>query len=199
MVNPTQLDDLFASCVPRLQKTALRMMRNKEDSEDALQNALLLGFRNIHQFRGRAKFSTWMHSILINAVRSMRRSQLARPITASLDQEIFQGDEAWNGVNLHCLAPNPEEECSDEEKRRIIGQLVCELPCTYRDAVWLREVEGLPIRQIAKRLRVHIGTVKARVHRGCRMIERNLQTRRVSFATSALPRLRQAGIRRRQN
>jgi len=167
----SQLESLFASCLPQLRNTAFRMMNNREDCEDALQDALFLGFRNLHQFRGHVKFSTWMHSILVNSVRTIRRRRISRPMTTSIDDELARIDFSLIPADFHHFGPSPEEACSREEQRRIISQLVRALPSLYREAVWLREIEGLPMQDIADRLGICLSAVKTRLHRGYHMTE----------------------------
>jgi RNA polymerase sigma-70 factor (ECF subfamily) len=61
------VDLLFASHIPQLRRTAAGMLANSDDSEDVVQDGLLLAYRKLNQFQGRAKFSSWLHRIVINA------------------------------------------------------------------------------------------------------------------------------------
>jgi|ERR1700691_4888451 len=173
------LNEIFASCIPQLRKTAERLTRNREDSEDVLQDALLSGFQNIHQFQRRAKFSTWMHIILCNSVRSMWRRQRCRPMSSSLDLEAeeehlnFADDNTGGG-------PDPEKEYRRRESSRIVSELLEELPPKYREVFWLCKIEELKVTEAAEKLGVPVGTVKARVYRARRMIEKSVNNRNVS-------------------
>src|SRR5580658_4879231 len=60
------IDALFVPCIPRLRRVTARFLSNQQDSEDALQDGLLLAFRHLGRFEGRAQFSTWLHSIVVN-------------------------------------------------------------------------------------------------------------------------------------
>jgi len=179
--DPDALNLLFASCLPQLRKTALRMMDNKEDSEDAVQNAMLQAFRNIRSFRGCAKFSTWMHSILLNSARSLHRKNRRVALTHSFDRFLLEGEGSWTPNSPQALQTSPEEACMEGERERIIEILVQELPAAYREAVWLREVEGFKIREIAARLGIGMAAAKARVHRGRHLIQRCMRAREVSI------------------
>jgi DNA-directed RNA polymerase specialized sigma24 family protein len=55
-MSEAEVNELFAVCLPKLKKATRRMLRNEEDSEDALQDGLLLAFRKLHQFQGRSAF-----------------------------------------------------------------------------------------------------------------------------------------------
>ncbi|MGH9519321.1 MAG: sigma factor, partial [Terriglobales bacterium] len=63
----------------RLYRTALQQLHNPADAEDALQDALLLAHRHLHQFAGRSSLRTWLTRIVINSARSYRRRSLAHP------------------------------------------------------------------------------------------------------------------------
>jgi RNA polymerase sigma-70 factor (ECF subfamily) len=175
-----EMNELFAACMPRLKRTAERLTRNREDSEDVLQDALLSGFQNIHQFQRRAKFSSWMHIILCNSVRTMWRKKRCRPIGFSLDPE-GRGEE-----HLHLVDDNegsnldPEKEYRRGESSRIVAQLLKDLPPKYREVVWLCKIEELKVTDAAEKLGVPVGTVKARMHRARRMIEKYLNDKKVA-------------------
>jgi RNA polymerase sigma-70 factor, ECF subfamily len=171
------MNSLFISCLPQLRRTALRMMENEADSEDALQNALMQGFRSIHTFRGCAKFSTWMHSILVNSVRSLRRKNRHDACTHSFEEYAFEDDEPLIPQFLQSGAASPEEVCLEEEQEKIVGILLRDLPEAYREAVWMREVGGFEVKEIAAQLGIGFAAAKARVHRGRRLILRAARIR----------------------
>src|SRR6185437_10451496 len=73
------LNQLFAQNNRALYQTALRLLGNPEDAEDALQEAMLSAYRNLGRFEGRSQFSTWLTRIVINAALMRRRSKRAHP------------------------------------------------------------------------------------------------------------------------
>lgn len=174
------VNSLFISCLPQLRRTALRMMENEADSEDALQNALMQGFRSIHTFRGCAKFSTWMHSILVNSVRSLRRKNRHEACTHSFEEFVFEDDEPQVLQFLQSETASPEETCLEEEQEKIIATLLRDLPEAYREAVWMREVAGFEVKEIATQLGIGFAAAKARVHRGRRLMMRAARIRGVA-------------------
>src|ERR1700736_5243992 len=76
---------LFRRYQRPLFQTALRVLGNAEDAEDALQDGMLSAYRNLKRFEGRSQFSTWMTRIVINAALMRRRSAKSRP-AVSLDE-----------------------------------------------------------------------------------------------------------------
>src|SRR5947207_13232540 len=79
------VETLFRRYQRPLFQTALRVLGNAEDAEDALQDGLLSAYRNLKRFEGRSQFSTWLTRIVINAALMRRRSAKARP-AISLDE-----------------------------------------------------------------------------------------------------------------
>src|SRR6202790_1225067 len=79
------LDTLFARNTRTLYQTALRVLGNPEDAEEALQEGLLSAYRNLPRFERRSQFSTWLTRIVINAALMRRRSKRSRP-AVSLDE-----------------------------------------------------------------------------------------------------------------
>src|ERR1700690_4233556 len=118
-MNGAELDNLFASCIPRLHRTARLMLRDPQDSEDAVQEGLLLAFRNLSQFQGRSSFSTWLHSILRNVARTHYRRMKCRP-KCSLEEELSNVKESKFEQDFVDLGRTPEEECELGERSRLL-------------------------------------------------------------------------------
>jgi len=159
-----ELNDLFAECMPKLRKVARRMFRNEQDSEDALQEALLLAFRKIHQFEGRSSFSTWVHTIVRNTSRAYYRKATAHP-TVSTDVT----NENEEGLPEHQAfadeRPTPEQSCLQQERSQIFQEAAEELPEKYHSAVCLFYSMGLGERATARALGITISALKAQLHR----------------------------------
>lgn len=167
--NPAALDQLFASWMPRLYRTATHILRNPEDSEDAMQDALLSAFQNLSQFEGRAKFTTWMYSILLNAVRAKLRKRKSQPETCPIDPESSEEDFQRFAVTLVDTSYDPEQECAREEKGRILAKWFRELPSAYQAVVWLCDIQELRQKDAARQLGLPLGTLKCQLHRAHRL------------------------------
>src|SRR5579863_510970 len=166
-------DELFTSCMPGLRRTAERLLRNKEDSEDVLQDALLSGFQKIHQFERRAQFSTWMQTILRNKARTMWRRRRCRPISSSPRLEQCEEEQIDSAEQIADAGLNPEEEYRQKESSRIVADLLAQLPPKYREVIWLCKIQELNVTDAAEKMGIQVGTVKARMHRARRMIARH--------------------------
>jgi RNA polymerase sigma-70 factor, ECF subfamily len=168
------VDLLFASCIPQLRRTATWMLENSADSEDALQDGLLLAYRHLNQFQGRAKFSTWLHRIVVNAVLATIRRQRSRP-TTSIDQEATDENDLGLANLLVDPKPNPEEECIAEEQSRILAEILEDLPTKSRLVVHLMDIDGFSGKEAAQILGISPSALKARHHRARQFVLQKMQ------------------------
>ena len=168
------LDELFVPHMPRLYNAAAQVLRHPQDSEDALQDGLLAAFRHLNQFQGRARFSTWLHRIVVNAALMKLRHRKHELTIASTDEEREDG-----ALNFEILfpdqRPNPEEEYSDLERSRMLAEVIGELPARYRAVLQMCDIDGLMEKEAAQRLGTAVSVIKSRRHRGRRMLLRRLK------------------------
>src|SRR5258707_1524566 len=157
------VETLFRRYHRPLFQTALRVLGNAEDAEDALQDGLLSAYRNLKRFEGRSQFSTWLTRIVINAALMRRRSAKARP-AVSLD-ETPREDELPATERFAAKGPNPEQVFEGTELREMISANLDELSPLLRTAFVLREMEGYSTGEAAKKLGVTANTLKARLWR----------------------------------
>ena len=157
------LETLFTRHKRTLFQTALRLLGNAEDAEDALQDGLLSAYRNLKRFEGRSQFSTWLTRIVINAALMRRRSKKVR--TAMSLDEPPREDELPASERFADDGPTPEQTYQRTELRRLIGENLDELSPLLRTAFILREVEGFSTGEAASKLGVTENTLKARLWR----------------------------------
>ncbi|HEV2425167.1 MAG TPA: sigma-70 family RNA polymerase sigma factor [Terriglobia bacterium] len=162
--DPEALDTLFARYARPLYQTALRLLGNPEDAEDALQEGMLSAVRNLKRFEGRSKFSTWLTRIVINAALMQLRKQRTRP-TVSIEQEDAEQRELTLGSRIPDARPDPEEAYRHQERFEIFESRLESLPPALQSAVWLRDIEGLSTAEAARALGLSEGTVKSQLHR----------------------------------
>jgi RNA polymerase sigma-70 factor (ECF subfamily) len=157
------LDTLFARNTRTLYQTALRVLGNPEDAEEALQEGLLSAYRNLGRFERRSQFSTWLTRIVINAALMRRRSKRARP-AVSLDDRPSDG-ELPLAERFADESPNPEQLYAGTELGDRVSKKLAEISPLLRTAFWLREIEGLSAQEAAQLLGVSRNTLKARLWR----------------------------------
>ena len=163
-----------------------RILRNREDAEDAVQTALFDAFRHLNSFQGRSRFSSWLTRIAMNAA-FMRLRSTSRKAVASLDEIV----ERRTTLQFEVVdgRANPEQECSVKEARALLAKALDRLGPLYRDVLHMFHLQELPAREAARILGVPVGTVKARLHRARCKLARNVRSildqRRTSGRRSA--------------
>ncbi|NOT43407.1 MAG: sigma-70 family RNA polymerase sigma factor [Acidobacteria bacterium] len=154
----------------RLYRTLLVVCGNAEDAEDVMQTALLKAFQHLHTFEGASRFSTWLTRIAINEALQLRRRR--RP-TESLDETHPSALVRTGQVTR--WAEGPEAQYSAAERRRLVGEAIATLPEHYRDAVVLRDMQGLTAAEAAAMLGIQVANLKTRLHRGRLMLRERLE------------------------
>jgi len=173
------VETLFQRYHRPLFQTALRVLGNAEDAEDALQDGLLSAYRNLKRFEGRSQFSTWLTRIVINAALMRRRSAKARP-AVSLDEPPREDELPVE--RFAAKGPNPEQVFAGTELREMISANLDELSPLLRTAFVLREVEGYSTGEAAKKLGVTENTLKARLWRARHQLAERLGRRLRRFS-----------------
>jgi RNA polymerase sigma-70 factor, ECF subfamily len=169
------VETLFRRYERPLFQTALRVLGNTEDAEDALQDGLLSAYRNLKRFEGRSQFSTWLTRIVINAALMRRRSAKARP-AVSLDEPPRE-DELPASERFADDGPTPEQVFANIEIREMISENLDQLSPLLRTAFELREVQGFSTGEAAKKLGVTENTLKARLWRARHQLAERLGRR----------------------
>jgi len=171
------LNTLFRRDHKSLFHSALGVIGNHEDAEDALQDGLLSAFRGLKSFEGRSQFSTWLTRIVINAALMRRRSMAARPATALV--ELQQTDEILATEQMVSKGLTPEQLLARMEKLQVFKTHIEELSPILRTVFVLRVMRECTTDETAKILSVSENTVKARLWRARRKLAKRLT--RTSF------------------
>lgn len=164
----------------RLYRTIRAVLRDDLDVEDVMQQAYVDAYTHLDQFRGTAKFSTWLTRIAVNRAirtsRGVRRGLELVPPAADHELAIAQAP-----------APNldPEHAMYGHELRVVLESLIEELPEAFRVVFVMREVEGLSTAEAAACLEINDETVKTRLHRARRLLKERLD-RQLGPASSSV-------------
>lgn len=142
-----------------LYRLAVRVLGNRADAEDALQDALLDAWRRIGAFRGDSSFSTWAYRIVTNRCLGMLRR--GRPTVPVPDPG---GDDAGTVVG-RALPRSPERQAELDAGMAALGDALAALPHDQRVCFVLRELEGLGYAEIAQITGAGESTVRGRIHR----------------------------------
>jgi RNA polymerase sigma-70 factor (ECF subfamily) len=156
----------------KLFRIAQHVTHNREDSQDAVQEAFLKAFQNLGQFREDSKFSTWLIRITVNqSLMKLRKQRSIREV--SLDDD-FQADGDMLPREVTDWAPNPEQLYWASELRDILIKTLEELRPILRTVFVLRDIEGLSADQTAEVLNLSHTAVKARLWRARLQLRENL-------------------------
>ena len=138
-----------------------RIIRNREDAEDAVQDCFLNAFVHLKDFDGRSKFATWLTRIAINAaLMKLRKNRGAREVP--IDEPNSSSEPVAQREFRHD-APDPEESCSLRERKRIVKSAISGLRPRARNVVELIHLQEHSIRETAQILGISTGAVKTRM------------------------------------
>ena len=147
----------------KLFRIAHSVTHNREDSQDAVQEAFLKAYQHLAEFRGDSQFSTWLIRITLNqSLMKLRKQRRTRE--CSLDED-FGTDEDMLPREVIDWAPNPEELYSVSELRNILIKIIEELRPILRAVFVLQDLEGLSTDQTAEVLNLSQSAVKSRLWR----------------------------------
>ncbi len=145
--------------------SALAIVNNQADAEDAVQEAILKAFKAINTFRGESKFSTWIIQIAINEAR-MRIRKDRKHLYESIDEPL-KGDEEGDYLprDFADWRPIPSETHHNNQLRAALKKALDSLSPKYRQVVILRDVEHMNISETAEVLGISEAAVKTRLLR----------------------------------
>jgi RNA polymerase sigma-70 factor, ECF subfamily len=184
---------ILSNGLPSLYRLAYRLLGNAADAEDAVQDALLSAYMHLDQFRGEAKISTWLATIVHNSARMQLRKR-PQQIHVSLDEPIGEDEERSFSHRLADRRPSPEDECRNAELSRFLADFQTQLTPKLRKTFQLRDLEGLSIGEAARILKVPDGTVKARSARARRKLVQSAR-RALKFQPQKFPETNPRGSR----
>jgi RNA polymerase sigma-70 factor (ECF subfamily) len=164
--------------------TLYLLLRSEADAEDAAQEAFIKVYRNLRNFRGEARFSTWVLSIARNeglAVLRKRASRTEERLEPVLEEDSGDYTPAlltdWREVPIEALERKELGDC--------LRRAILDLPPIYREVVELRDVEELDVQETAQVLGITAGAVKVRLHRARMMLQKSLTPVLKAYAPAA--------------
>ena len=156
----------------RVSAVISRYVHDFSEVQDVAQETFVRAWRAIGGFRGDAQFSTWLHRIAVNTAKNHLVSMGRRPPTD--DIEVSDAEQFESGLRLRDN-DTPERELMRHQMEQTVLRAVEELPAELREAITLREVDGLSYEDIAQRMDCPIGTVRSRIFRAREAIDARLR------------------------
>ena len=154
----------------RIFALAFGMLGREEDARDATQETFLAAFRNLRNFRGEAKVSSWLHRIAVNQCITRQRRAKVRSESALETEE--EKNSASFAAPVHYL---PSRVVEGLERTAAVRRAVNSLPIDLRQVVVMKEFEELTFQEIADALELPLSTVKSRLYTALRQLQMRLQ------------------------
>ena len=152
-------NDLVRAYQDHLFSLVARMVPDRDQAHDAVQEAFFSAFRNMDRFRG-GSVRSWLSRICVNAAMDVQRARKRRPAQPYPELE----DDTWQppaGADA-----DPEATAVGAERTRVLNGALAQITDEQRSAIVLFDVEGYDYAEIAEMTGVSLGTVKSRIHRG---------------------------------
>lgn len=156
----------------RVSKLVSRFLRNQSDVPDVVQEAFIKAYRALPNFRGDSAFYTWLYRIAINTAKNHLVAMARKSPVNSIDVQDAEDYGASEWLKEYA---SPEREALASELNDTIHQAMGALPSDLREAITLREIEGLSYEDIAAVMDCPIGTVRSRIFRAREAIDSKLE------------------------
>jgi RNA polymerase sigma-70 factor, ECF subfamily len=160
-------DELHDRHRERMFRVAHRITRHREDAQDAVQESFLSAYTHLKKFDERARFSTWLTRIAINAaLMKIRKNRASREVGV---------EDAAAAVELRDCVPNPEEICARTEQKAALREAVAKLRPTLRNVVELHDLRECSLQETAEALGISVSAAKARLFHARAALRRTAQ------------------------
>ena len=170
----TENPDAFGEIVKRWERKIFAlcfgMLTREDEAKDAAQETFISAYRNLKNFRGEAKVSSWLHRIAVNQCLTTKRREKTR-------QESYLNDEE-NAEERVFIAPArqmPSKTIEQNERLRFVRQAVQALPADLRQVIVMKEFEEMTFQEISDVLELPLSTVKSRVYTALKQLRMKLE------------------------
>jgi RNA polymerase sigma-70 factor (ECF subfamily) len=146
------------------------MLGREDDARDAAQEAFVAAYRNMKNFRGEAKVSSWLHRIAVNQCLTTKRRAKTRS-EEYLDEETHEEDRVF----VAAAALSPSNKTEQAERNVFVRQAVGSLPIDLRQVVVMKEFEEMTFQEISETLDIPLSTVKSRLYTALKQLRSKLE------------------------
>ena len=159
----------------RIQRLIGRMVRDVDLVEDIAQETFIRAYRALAQFRGEAQFYTWLYRIAVNTAKKSLMDLKRNPTVSENSFKSGEDDETSPLENELTSSETPEAVLASKEIAQMVNAAMEALPEELRQAISLREIEGLSYEEIAEAMSCPIGTVRSRIFRAREAISERIR------------------------
>lgn len=168
--NPDAFGEIVRRWERKIFALCFGMLAREDEAKDAAQETFISAYRNLKNFRGDAKVSSWLHRIAVNQCLTVKRRQKSR-------SESFLDDEANEGERVF-VAPTrlmPSKTAEQNERLSLVRQAVQSLPADLKQVIVMKEFEEMTFQQISEILELPLSTVKSRVYTALKQLRMKLE------------------------
>jgi RNA polymerase sigma-70 factor (ECF subfamily) len=166
--------DAFGEIVNRWERKIFAlcfgMLHREDDARDAAQETFIAAYKNLSNFRGEAKVSSWLHRIAVNQCLTKQRRSKVRA-ESSLEDENFAEDSSFHQP----LGLSPSRSAEQNERFKLVRQAVSSLPSELKQVIVMKEFEEMTFQQISETLDLPLSTVKSRVYTALKQLRMKLE------------------------
>jgi RNA polymerase sigma factor (sigma-70 family) len=168
-------DGLWQAYSTKVFRTTYRITRNREDAEDALQDAFLKAYVHLHTFDGRSSFLTWLTRIAINSALMILRKRRSAVEVSIDDSQDRYGDTM--SLDVADGSPTPEAQYAQREQESMLRDSISALPSVTRKALQLRKLEERTLGETATTMGLSLNAAKTRIYRAKASLRASLRVR----------------------
>lgn len=176
--NKTAFDVLVLKYQSKIITLVMRFVKDHHEAEDVAQEAFIKAYKGLATFRGDSAFYTWLYRIAVNTAKKHLISKSRKVVSDGVDA---QDAEQFEGADKLKDFDSPESNILSDELRAVVIKSMDKLPEDLREAIVLRELDGLSYEEISQVMACPIGTVRSRIFRAREAIENDINALRGRF------------------
>jgi RNA polymerase sigma-70 factor, ECF subfamily len=154
------LEELVKKYESTVYNFSFKICRNKDRAENTMQETFLSMIKNIKQFKGDSKLSTWLYTVVSNHCLMLARTESRHAYSSFEDDEGVIDEKKFTDWKV-----TPDKITEDKEVKELLDNSIAKLHANYRIVFLLRDVEGLSSEETAKICNLSVPAVKSRLHR----------------------------------
>lgn len=156
----------------RILSLVTRILSNPSDALDVVQETFVKAYRSLESFRGDSAFYTWLYRIAVNTAKNYASASTKAQLDVSMESMVGGTDHLPSFQDTG----SPDQQSATDQLQAAILDVIEQLPDDLRQALTLRELEGLSYEEIAERMDCPIGTVRSRIFRARESVVSQIQT-----------------------
>lgn len=146
------------------------MLGREDDARDAAQETFIAAYRNLANFRGEAKVSSWLHRIAVNQCLTVKRRAKTRS-----EEFLDEDDGSEDRVFIAPLQNSPSRQAEQFERLKLVRTAVSSLPTDLRQVIVMKEFEDMTFQEISETLEIPLSTVKSRLYTALKQLKMKLE------------------------